>query len=61
MEKEYFVVDSDGITLVGLYLSAGDGKERPLVILCHGAPSGNPPMPGDGGYPALAERIARGV
>ncbi len=30
-----------------------------MVCLCHGAPSGDPPQPGDGGYPALAERFCR--
>lgn len=28
-----------------------------MVCLCHGVPSGKPPEPGDGGYPALAERF----
>jgi fermentation-respiration switch protein FrsA (DUF1100 family) len=27
--------------------------------VCHGVPSGNPPDPGDGGYPVLAEQICR--
>lgn len=57
MEKEYFAVISDGITLVGQLLTP-DGVERPpLVVLCHGAPSGNPPDPNDGGYSVLAERF----
>lgn len=29
----------------------------PLACICHGVPSGNPPDPADGGYPALAERV----
>ena len=31
----------------------------PLVCVCHGIPSGNPPDPHDGGYPLLAEQICR--
>ena len=29
-----------------------------LLVFCHGLPSGAAPSPGDGGYPALAERFA---
>jgi fermentation-respiration switch protein FrsA (DUF1100 family) len=55
--KDFFVLEVDGIAIVGrLYLP--DKKARhPVVCLCHGVPSGNPPDPADGGYPALAERV----
>ncbi|MCJ7604858.1 MAG: alpha/beta fold hydrolase [Dehalococcoidales bacterium] len=57
MEKTYFTIQSDGIPIAGRVLAPGRGSGYPLVILCHGAPSGKPPEPGDGGYPALAERF----
>ena len=51
------ILEVDGITISGqLYLPAG-GAPHPAVCICHGIPSGNPPVPGDGGYPALAEKI----
>ena len=57
MKNERFTVLSDGIPIVGHLLTSG--KEiRPLLVLCHGAPSGAPQEPGDGGYPALAQRFA---
>lgn len=59
MSKDFIVLEVDGIAIVGqLYLP--DNKiPCPAVCVCHGFPSGNPPDPGDGGYPLLAERICR--
>jgi dipeptidyl aminopeptidase/acylaminoacyl peptidase len=57
MIKDYVVLVSDGISLVGQLFRPDETGRYPAVCLCHGAPSGNPPEPGDGGYPALAERI----
>ena len=57
MLKDYFVIEVDGITIVGQTFLPAVENQYPVVILCHGAPSGNPPDPNDGGYPALAETI----
>lgn len=47
----------DGIDLAGqLYLPAGSAPYS-AVCVCHGIPSGKPPDPSDGGYPALAENL----
>lgn len=55
------ILPSDGLKIAGqLYLPGeGDGTLYPTVCVCHGIPSGNPPDPADGGYPALAETICR--
>ncbi len=55
------VLEVDGLTIAGqLYLpDEGDQASYPIVCVCHGLPSGNPPDPGDGGYPLLAEKICR--
>jgi dipeptidyl aminopeptidase/acylaminoacyl peptidase len=59
MLKEFITLEADGNVLAGwLYLPEGGGK-YPAVCLCHGIPSGKPPEPGDGGYPALAETVCR--
>lgn len=59
MFKDVVVLQVDSIAIVGhIYLPDKDTR-YPLVCLCHGVPSGNPPDPNDGGYPALAERICR--
>ena len=56
---EEFVLEIDGLSLVGqMHLPSGSAPPFPAVILCHGIPTGQPPDPGDGGYPALAVRIA---
>jgi len=52
-------LEVDGITISGLLYLPGDETHYPTVCICHGIPSGNSPAPGDGGYPALAERICR--
>ncbi len=51
----------DGLNIYGrLYLPAGAPQALfPGVIFCRGTPSGRPPDPNDGGYPALAERFCR--
>jgi len=57
--REYVVLELDDITIIG-QLFLPDTKNRyPVVCLCHGIPSGNPPDPEDGGYPLLAEQICR--
>ena len=61
MDTRAVLLETDGIKLAGqLYLpSATDEAPYPTVCVCHGIPSGKPPDPNDGGYPALAERICR--
>ncbi len=57
MVEREMVLDSGGINLRGsVVLPAHDGN-WPLVVLCHGIPSGSP-TPGDPGYGALAGRCA---
>jgi fermentation-respiration switch protein FrsA (DUF1100 family) len=57
IERE-FTLDSGGIPLRGaVVLPRGDG-DWPLVVLCHGIPSGAPAQ-GDPGYEALARRLAQ--
>ena len=59
MLTDSIVLSVDGIPVVGqIYLPEKNGP-HPVVCLCHGVPSGNPPDPDDGGYPVLAERICR--
>jgi dipeptidyl aminopeptidase/acylaminoacyl peptidase len=53
------VLTVDGISIVGHIYLPDKSVVHPAVCLCHGVPSGNPPDPDDGGYPALAERICR--
>jgi len=55
--KDYIVLQVDGISIVGQLYLPGGSKNYPLVCLCHGVPSGNPPDPNDGGYPELAGRF----
>jgi pimeloyl-ACP methyl ester carboxylesterase len=55
--KNHFTLRVDGITIAGQSYLPDDDSGYPAVCLCHGVPSGNPPEPGDGGYPALAERF----
>jgi dipeptidyl aminopeptidase/acylaminoacyl peptidase len=55
--KDYFVLQVEGISIVGQYFLPDSKSLYAAVCLCHGAPSGSPPEPGDGGYPALAERF----
>ncbi len=59
MYRDFIVLQVDGISIVGQILLPDDKGRYPLVCLCHGAPSGSPPEPGDGGYPALAEQFCR--
>jgi len=59
MIKKDITLSVDDITLSGsFYIPDSSGIYR-SVCFCHGIPSGLPPEPGDGGYPALAERICR--
>jgi len=48
-------LNSGGISLVGSFFAPDRGDGYPTICLCHGIPSGQPPTPGDGGYPELAE------
>jgi len=57
--KDFVVLEVDGIAIVGQLYLPGNKTQYPVVCLCHGVPSGNPPDPGDGGYPLLAEKICR--
>jgi dipeptidyl aminopeptidase/acylaminoacyl peptidase len=57
--KDFVVLQVDGISIIGQLFLPDDKTQYPVVCLCHGAPSGNPPDPDDGGYPALAERVCR--
>ncbi len=57
--KDFVVLQVDGISIVGQLVLPDSKNQYPAVCLCHGAPSGNPPDPDDGGYPALAERVCR--
>jgi fermentation-respiration switch protein FrsA (DUF1100 family) len=59
MFKDFVVLQVDGISIVGQLFLPDKKKQYRVVCLCHGAPSGSPPEPGDGGYPALAEKICR--
>ena len=57
--KDAVVLEVEGISIVGWLYLPDSGSKYPAVCLCHGIPSGNPPDPDDGGYPALADRICR--
>jgi len=57
--EDFVVLQVDGISIVGRLFLPDKDIHYPVVCLCHGVPSGNPPDPGDGGYPALAERVCR--
>ncbi len=57
METRHFELASSGVTLKGKVLLPPAREPVPLVVLCHGIPSGEPPVPGDPGYEALAERF----
>jgi fermentation-respiration switch protein FrsA (DUF1100 family) len=57
--KDYIVLRVDDISIVGQLFLPDEKARYRMVCLCHGAPSGNEPEPGDGGYPALAEQICR--
>jgi fermentation-respiration switch protein FrsA (DUF1100 family) len=59
MRRDFFVIEVDGISIIGQAFLPGGWGEHPVVCLCHGFPSGNPPEAGDGGYPVLAEKICR--
>jgi len=57
VHKDYFTIEVDGIAIIGQESLPAEDTGYPVVCLCHGVPSGNPPDPDDGGYPALAETI----
>ncbi len=59
MNIQPIILNVDDINITGqLFLpEIAAGVKYPTVCICHGIPSGNPPDPNDGGYPALAEKI----
>ena len=59
MVSRIVILEVDGLRIAGeLYLPGEGGRAPyPTVCVCHGIPSGNPPVSGDGGYPFLAEKI----
>jgi len=59
MHKDFIALQVDGVSIIGQLVLPDEKAQYRLVCLCHGAPSGSPPEPGDGGYPELAERICR--
>ncbi len=62
MEAKGFVLTRSGVEIRGKVLYPPGGEGVPLVIFCHGIPSGDPAVPGDPGYEGLAERfLERGV
>ncbi|MEJ5186345.1 MAG: alpha/beta fold hydrolase [Candidatus Geothermincolales bacterium] len=52
-----FQVKSGGGRIWCRILQAGPPDERPLVILCHGIPTGGPPVEDDPGYEGLAREL----
>jgi alpha/beta superfamily hydrolase len=55
---ETFELTVDGIRIVGEVRLPDSARELlPVVVICHGIPSGRP-APGDGGYRPLAKRLA---
>jgi fermentation-respiration switch protein FrsA (DUF1100 family) len=59
MNKDFMALEVDGIAIVGQLFMPDNKTQYPAVCICHGIPSGQPPDPGDGGYPLLAEKICR--
>lgn len=57
MVERELVLSLQGITLRGTVVLPSRGGRRPLVLLCHGIPSGVP-APGEPGYEVLARRLA---
>lgn len=51
----------DGLNIDGRLFLPAEAPPAPYpgICICHGIPSGKPPDPTDGGYPALAERFCR--
>jgi alpha/beta superfamily hydrolase len=59
MIKDLTVLTVDNINIVGQICLPDTKHKYPLVCLCHGMPSGEPPREGDGGYPELAEKLCQ--
>lgn len=57
MKKQQIDIRSDGLRLWG-ELYRPDGSPSPALVICHGIP-GAPPVPGDKGYPELAQRFCQ--
>jgi len=57
MDKRDISFEVEGFRLLGrVYIP--EQQPSPAICLCHGVPRGTP-TPGDGGYPALAQRLCR--
>jgi len=50
-----FELNHDQSNLVGMLLEPQGATNGVPLVFCHGIPSGQPPVPGDGGYPELAQ------
>ncbi len=59
MQRE-LVLDSNGVRLEGALMFPASREKPPLIVLCHGIPSGAAPAPGDTGYESLARRCVQG-
>ena len=57
MEIRDLSFEVDQIKIYGQLYLPGSESRYPVVIICHGIPSGMPKDPDDRGYPALAEKI----
>lgn len=57
--SEAFTVRSDGLTIRGTiyFPSAHPDRLYPVLVICHGIPSGAPPEGDDPGYPGLAREF----
>lgn len=56
MEVDRVTFEADGLKLVGEVYSPSQQGFYPALCLCHGIPA-QPPVPGDRGYPLLAEKF----
>ena len=59
MFQEMVTLKVDGLDIVGRLYRPDNQPPYPTVCVCHGIPSGNPPDPGDGGYPQMAAGICQ--
>lgn len=57
MINQIFDLQVEGINIRGQLYLPGGRAHYSTVCICHGIPSGRPPDPDDGGYPALAEKV----
>ena len=59
VEAREFEVESGGTRIWCRVLLAGPPGRTPLIILCHGIPTGSPPVEDDPGYEGLAKELVR--